>query len=108
MIPFSGLSRFSGHFGCDGPSPVNRDTTVVHHNSGPTHPFQWMLYLLFKMLPLFSVHVHQIVMILFSGLSRFSGHFGGDGPSPLNRDTTVQNYIIGHIFSAIGEYLIFF
>ena len=28
-------------------------------------------------------------MILFSGLSRFSGHFGGDGPSPLNRDTTV-------------------
>ena len=29
-------------------------------------------------------------MILFSGLSRFSGHFGGDGPSPLNRDTTVM------------------
>ena len=28
MIPFSGLSRFSGHFGCDGPSPLNRDTTV--------------------------------------------------------------------------------
>ena len=28
-------------------------------------------------------------MILFTGLSRFSGHFGGDGPSPLNRDTTV-------------------
>ena len=28
-------------------------------------------------------------MILFSGLSRFSGHFGGDGPNPLNRDTTV-------------------
>ena len=29
MIPFSGLSRFSGHFGGDGPSPLNRDTTVV-------------------------------------------------------------------------------
>ena len=28
-------------------------------------------------------------MILFSGLSRFSGHFGADGPSPLDRDTTV-------------------
>ena len=28
-------------------------------------------------------------MILFTGLSRFSGLFGGDGPSPLNRDTTV-------------------
>ena len=30
-------------------------------------------------------------MILFSGLSRFSGHYGDDGPSPLNRDTTVLN-----------------
>ena len=29
MFPFSGLSRFSGHFGGDGPSPLNRDTTVV-------------------------------------------------------------------------------
>ena len=29
MIPFSGLSRFSGHFGSDGPSPLNRDTTVL-------------------------------------------------------------------------------
>ena len=29
MVPFSGLSRFSGHFGCDGPSPLNRDTTVL-------------------------------------------------------------------------------
>ena len=29
MIPFSGLSRFSGHFGGDGPSPLNRDTTVI-------------------------------------------------------------------------------
>ena len=28
-------------------------------------------------------------MILFTGLSRFSGHFYGDGPSPLNRDTAV-------------------
>ena len=28
MIPFSGLSLFSGHFGGDGPSPLNRDTTV--------------------------------------------------------------------------------
>ena len=31
-------------------------------------------------------------MIPFSGLSRFSGHFGGDGPSPLNRDTTVYRW----------------
>ena len=38
---------------------------------------------------LFNAHVHQIGTIPFSGLSRFSGHFGGDGPSPLNRDTTV-------------------
>ena len=29
MIPFSGLSRFSGLFGGDGPCPLNRDTTVV-------------------------------------------------------------------------------
>ena len=29
MIPFSGLSRFSGHFVADGPSPLNRDTTVA-------------------------------------------------------------------------------
>ena len=29
MIPFSGLSRFSGLFDGDGPSPLNRDTTVV-------------------------------------------------------------------------------
>ena len=28
MIPFSGLSRFSGHFDGDEPSPQNRDTTV--------------------------------------------------------------------------------
>ena len=28
-------------------------------------------------------------MILFSGLSRFSGPFDVDGPSPLNRDTNV-------------------
>ena len=42
-----------------------------------------------KILILFSFQVHQIGMIPFSGLSRFSGHFGGDGPSPLNRDTTV-------------------
>ena len=28
MIPFSGLSRFSGHFGGDGPSPLDWDTTV--------------------------------------------------------------------------------
>ena len=28
-------------------------------------------------------------MILFSGLSRFSGHFCGNGLNPLNRDTTV-------------------
>ena len=33
-------------------------------------------------------------MIPFSGLSRFSGHFGGDGPSPLNRDTTVLKYVL--------------
>ena len=31
-------------------------------------------------------------IILFSGLSRFSAHFGGDKPSPLNRDTTVVCY----------------
>ena len=31
-------------------------------------------------------------MILFSGLSRFSGHFCGDGQSPLNRDTTVVGF----------------
>ena len=29
MIPFSGLSRFSGLFDGDGPSPQNRDTTVL-------------------------------------------------------------------------------
>ena len=29
MIPFSGLSRFSGPFDVDGPSPLNRDTTVI-------------------------------------------------------------------------------
>ena len=29
MIPLSGLSRFSGLFDSDGPSPLNRDTTVV-------------------------------------------------------------------------------
>ena len=29
MIPFSGLSRFSGLFDGDRPSPLNRDTTVV-------------------------------------------------------------------------------
>ena len=29
MIPFSGLSRFSGLFDGDGPSPLNRDTTVI-------------------------------------------------------------------------------
>ena len=28
-------------------------------------------------------------MILFSGLSPFSGRFFGDGPSPLNRDTCI-------------------
>ena len=28
MIPFSGLSRFSGLFDGDGPTPLNRDTTV--------------------------------------------------------------------------------
>ena len=47
------------------------------------------ILLLYKILILFSVHVHQIGMIPFSGLSRFSGHFGADGQSPLNRDTTV-------------------
>ena len=29
MIPFGGLSQFSGHFGGDRPSPLNRDTTVM-------------------------------------------------------------------------------
>ena len=29
-------------------------------------------------------------MISFSGRSRFRGLFDGDGPSPLNRDTTVH------------------
>ena len=29
MIPFSGLSQFSGLFNVDGPSPLNRDTTVI-------------------------------------------------------------------------------
>ena len=29
MIPFSGLSRFSGPFDVDGPSSLNRDTTVL-------------------------------------------------------------------------------
>ena len=48
-----------------------------------------LILLLYKLLIHFNVHVHQIRMIPFSGLSRFSGHFGGDGPSPLNRDTTV-------------------
>ena len=42
-----------------------------------------LILLLYKLLIHFNVHVHQ------SGLSRFSGHFGGDGPSPLNQDTTV-------------------
>ena len=32
-------------------------------------------------------------MIPFSGLSRFSGLFDGDGPSPLNRDTTVFPFV---------------
>ena len=32
MIPFSGLSRFSGLFDGDGPSPLNRDTTVYACN----------------------------------------------------------------------------
>ena len=36
MIPFSGLSRFSGHFGGDGPSPLNRDTTVFSHTLSAT------------------------------------------------------------------------
>ena len=48
-----------------------------------------LILLLYKLLIHFNVHVHQSGMIPFSGLSRFSGHFGGDGPSPLNRDTTV-------------------
>ena len=30
---------------------------------------------------------------LFSGLSRFSGHFCGDGISSLNRDTTVLTFL---------------
>ena len=47
------------------------------------------ILLLYKIWILFSVNVHQIGMIPFSVLSRFSGHFGGDGPSLLNRDTTV-------------------
>ena len=49
------------------------------------------LRLLFSFYPIFSDHNPDPLngMILFSGLSRFSGHFGGDIPSPLNRDTTV-------------------
>ena len=46
-----------------------------------------LILLLYKLLIHFNVH--HIGMIPFSGLSRFSGHFGGDEPSPLNRDTTV-------------------
>ena len=39
-------------------------------------------------------------MIPFSGLSRFSGLFDGDGPSPLNRDTTV--YAQKYVFDMLG------
>ena len=42
-------------------------------------------------------------MIPFSGLSRFSGHFGGDGPSPLNRDTTVLTMLLAE--SGLGSKL---
>ena len=37
-------------------------------------------------------------MIPFSGLSRFSGHLGGDGPSPLNWDTTVMGTFVWGLF----------
>ena len=41
----------------------------------------------------------------FSGLSRFSGYFGGDRPSPLNWDTTVltlmEHTLVDHIASNI-------
>ena len=44
-------------------------------------------------------------MIPFSGLSRFCGYFGGDGPSPLNWDTTVltpiDHTLVDHIASNI-------
>ena len=53
-----------------------------------------LILLLYKLLIHFNVHVHQSGMIPFSGLSRFSGRFGGDGPGPLNRDTTVQSLIM--------------
>ena len=36
MIPFSGLSQFSGHFGGDRPSPLNRDTTVFEGDGNQT------------------------------------------------------------------------
>ena len=35
MIPFSGLSRSSGLFDGDGPSPLNRDTTVFWYLHSP-------------------------------------------------------------------------
>ena len=45
-------------------------------------------------------------MIPFSGLSRFSGLFNGDGPSPLNRDTTVPCFdrvlIVLHSFFSVS------
>ena len=49
-----------------------------------------LILLLYQLLIHFNVHVHQIGMIPFSGLSLFSGHFSGYEPSPLNRNTTVQ------------------
>ena len=45
-------------------------------------------------------------MILFTGLSRFSGHFCVDGPSPLNRDTTVYQ-LKTELDEAVVEYQIF-
>ena len=51
-----------------------------------------MLFSLYFYILLYSIKywfyfvlVQQISMIPFSGLSRFSRHFGSDGPSPLNR-----------------------
>ena len=41
-------------------------------------------------------------MIPFSGLQRFSGHFGGDRPSPLNQDTTVLKFTNKVFFSDHG------
>ena len=41
-------------------------------------------------------------MIPFSGLSRFSGHFGGDEPSPLNRDTTVYFHVLFAVAQTVG------